>query len=419
MQAVILAAGESSRFWPLNARHKSLVKIMGKPLIWYTIESLRLAGIHDFVIVQGPGKEVENMLGRFPWAEKATYVVQESPQGMGNALLQGKPHLQDRFLVVNAERIDAGEQAKLLLEKQQASKADMVLLATQTAEPWLFGILDVEGDQAVSLVEKPEQGKEPSDMRVVGTYLLSARFLEYYERIPEHQYAYEEALALCMKDRNVCFVATMEKIPSLKYPWNILEVQKALMDKFLKPFVASSAQIAKSAIVEGDVHIGENTRIFENAVIRGPCYIGDNCVIGNNALVREYVNLEHSVMIGANAEVTRSLFQEDVHTHSGYFGDSIFGKGCRIGTGTITANVRLDREEVKTFVKGEIINTGLLSFGVVMGEYVHTGVSTSFMPGVLVGSRSAIGPNSVVFENIENDAIFYTKFEKVVKKREG
>ena len=45
MQAVILTAGESSRFWPLNQRHKSLIKIMGRPLIWYTIEGLKKSGI--------------------------------------------------------------------------------------------------------------------------------------------------------------------------------------------------------------------------------------------------------------------------------------------------------------------------------------------------------------------------------------
>jgi len=61
-QAVILAAGESSRFWPLNQKHKSLFKIMGRPLIWYTIESLKKAGIKDIIIVQGPKKDIEEEL---------------------------------------------------------------------------------------------------------------------------------------------------------------------------------------------------------------------------------------------------------------------------------------------------------------------------------------------------------------------
>ncbi len=58
-QAVILAAGESSRFWPLKQRHKSLIKIMGRPLICYTIERLKKSAIKDIIIVQGPKKDIE------------------------------------------------------------------------------------------------------------------------------------------------------------------------------------------------------------------------------------------------------------------------------------------------------------------------------------------------------------------------
>ncbi len=173
--------------------------------------------------------------------------------------------------------------------------------------------------------------------------------------------------------------------------------------------------------IEGNVHIGKNVKIFENAVIKGPCYIGDNCVIGNNSLIRDYTNLENNVLIGALAETTRAIFQEDVHTHAGYFGDSIFGKGCRIGAGTITANVRTDRGEV--IVKSKIknkkskINTGLNSLGVIMGENTKTGVHCSFMPGVLIGSNCQIGPGSVIFENVEDNTVLFTEFKNVKKKK--
>ena len=187
------------------------------------------------------------------------------------------------------------------------------------------------------------------------------------------------------------------------------------MDKYLKSQIAKSAKVFKNVIIEGNVFIGENTKIFEGTVIKGPCYIGDNCVIGNNSLIREYINLENNVLIGAFAEVTRSIFQEDVHTHSGYFGDSIFGQGCRLGAGTIIANVRIDRGEIKSVVKGEKIGTGLDSLGVIMGENSKTGINCSLMPGVLIGSNCQIGPNSVVFENIEDNATFYTEFKGIKK----
>ena len=418
MQAVILAAGESSRFWPLNQRHKSLLKIMGRPLIWYTIESLEKAGIEDVIIVQGPKKDIENALHYESGARnfKIRYVIQPEPKGMGNALLQTKDLLQDQYFVLNAERFDGGDYIKPILEKHKSSGAKLILLGIETSTPWIFGIADLEGDRVKNIIEKPENGKEPSNIRMIGFYFLPKEFLNYYQRISEHMYAFEDALSLYMKENDVRIVITQMEIPSLKYPWDLFRTNKLLMDKFLRTEIKKSAQISKNVVIEGNVYIGENTKIFEGAVIKGPCYIGDNCIVGNNTLTREYSNLENNVLIGTFAEVTRCIFQEDIHTHSGYFGDSVFGKGCRLGAGTITANVRIDRGEIKSVVKGEKIGTGLDSLGCIMGENTKSGIHCSLMPGVLIGSNCMIGPNSVVFENIENNTNFYTKFQKVIKR---
>jgi len=417
MQAVILAAGESSRFWPLNQRHKSLLKIMGRPLIWYTIESLEKAGIEDVIIVQGPKKDIENALHYESGARnfKIRYVIQPEPKGMGNALLQTKDLLQDQYFVLNAERFDGGDYIKPILEKHKSSGAKLILLGIETSTPWIFGIADLEGDRVKNIIEKPENGKEPSNIRVIGFYFLPKEFLNYYQRISEHMYAFEDALSLYMKENDVRIVITQMEIPSLKYPWDLFRTNKLLMDKFLRTEIKKSAQISKNVVIEGNVYIGENCKIFEGAVIKGPCYISDNCVVGNNSLIREYTNLENNVLIGALTEVTRSIFQEDVHTHSGYFGDSIFSKGCRLGAGTITANVKIDRGEVKAVVKGEKLGTGLHSLGCIMGKNTKTGIHCSLMPGVLIGSNCLIGPNSVVFENIEDNATFYTEFKGIKK----
>ncbi len=430
MQAVILAAGESSRFWPLNQRHKSLLKIMGKPLILYTIASLKKAGINDIIIVQGSKRDVEEDLRTFFDPElHLHFVIQPEPKGMGNAIFQARELLEDQFFVLNAERVDAEEYVKSVLEKQKSSGAKLILLGAETPTPWVFGIVDLDGDRAKIMIEKPEKGKEPSNIKVVGIYFLPKEFLDYYQRVLEHQYAFEDALSLYMKEKDVRVVQTSEDTPSLKYPWHLFEITKFLM-KSLAPRIVKTPKIAKNVVIEGNVYIGENTQIFENAVIRGPVYIGDNCVIGSNALVREYANLENDCLIGANAEVTRCIFQEDVHVHSGYFGDSIFGKGCRVGAGTVTANVRIDRGEIKSViraqrrmemnecsatVKGEKIGTGTDSLGVIVGENTKIAINCSLMPGKFIGSNCQIGPGSVVFENIEDSANFYTEFKGIKK----
>ncbi len=108
-QVVILAAGESSRFWPLNQKNKSLVKIMGRPLVWYTIEGLKKIGIKDIIIVQGPKKDIEEGLKKHNLGIKIQYLVQSEPKGMGNALWQAKKLLKERFLVVDVGKVDSGD----------------------------------------------------------------------------------------------------------------------------------------------------------------------------------------------------------------------------------------------------------------------------------------------------------------------
>ncbi len=414
MQAVILAAGASSRFWPLNKRHKSLIKIMGKPLIWYTIDGLKRAGIKEIIIIQSPSKNIEEALKDYKLKDvKIKYVIQKEPKGMGDALWQARNLTKKNFLVLNAERLDGEYHVKLA---ESEKRSPLILFATFTNTPYLYGILDIRGGKVRGIVEKPKPGEEPSNLKVVGIYRLSKDFFDYYQKVKKHMYDFEDALNLFIKREGARVIKIEKESFPLKYPWHLFDITRCLMDRYLKKRVSKRAEIKKNVVIEGKVFIGKNTKIFEGAIIKGPCYIGNDVIIGNNALVREYTNLEDGVIVGAGAEVTRSIFQEGVHVHSGYFGDSIFGKGCKIGAGTVTANVRLDREEIKATVKRKKINTGLKRLGAILGENVKVGINVSFMPGVMVGSNSIIGPHSLVMKNISENSLFYNKAIQIKKK---
>lgn len=418
MQAVILAAGKSSRFWPLNKRHKSLIKIMGKTLIWWNLKGIERAGIKNVIIVQSPKRDIEKELRNYQFKNlKIKFLIQKKPLGSGNALWQARNYLEDNFFVLNGDVLNSQEILSLIIEKFKKSKAKAILAGQKTKTPELFGMMKLKGDRILEIIEKPKKGKEPSDIKVVGVYFLEPKFFEIYRKIKKHQYDFEDALLEYMKKNEVKLALLKKKeedTPAfLKYPWHLFNLRKYLFDNFLQEKIEKNAQISKNVIIKGKVYIGKGAKIFENALIKGPCYIGENCIIGNNCLIREYVNLENGVMIGANAEVARSIFQEDSSTHSGYFGDSIIGKNSHFGAGCITANVRLDRGEIKSVVKGEKIETGLKSFGCVIGENTKIGIGASFMPGVFIGSNCQIGPNSVVFENIKDNITFYTKFESI------
>lgn len=407
-QAVVLAAGESSRFWPLSeGRHKSLLKLLGKPVLMHTIEGLKSAGMDRIVVVEGPDRSVEKELGVSGQRggarmEGVEFVVQPHPAGMGDAIVHASSLLEDeKFFVLNADKVNAGP----FLKGMASKKGDAVLLAGRTERPWDYGILKLEGhERAVGIVEKPPRGSEPSDLKAIGIYLLELQFLEYYENAKDAgMYAYEAALDEFMKEKSVSVVVTEKEMPSLKYPWGALGLCGALMDeKVFRPKIDRSAKIDGSARISGPVNIGRNARVLENAVIKGPCHIGDGCTVGTFSLVREFCDLEDGVEIGAFTEVARSIIQEGTHVHSGFIGDSIIGRNCRIGAGIVTANRRLDRGEIGASVKGKKTGTGLTRLGLVMGDGSSIGTCVNAMPGVMVGSGSVVGPGVLIKENVHS-----------------
>lgn len=410
-QAIILAAGESSRFWPLNTKHKSMIKIMGKTVIQKTIDGLRESGIMEIIIVQGPGRQIENELGKMPGIK---YVVQKKSDGMGNAIMATENIVRGNFLVLNAERFDSCEYVKQMIKTSNG----FALVASKTKEPWLFGILKISGKTATGIVEKPKRGKESSCLKVSGIYMLSEKFFEYHKKMKKSHYSFENALNKMMRHFPANIILARDELLPLKYPWHLLPFSRYIMAREMKNNISKAAKVSNSAVIEGYVHIGKGTRILENAVIRGPCWIGDHCLIGNNAIVRES-NIENHCVIGANCEITRSVIQEDVHLHSGYVGDSVIEKGCRIGAGIITANVRSDKQAAKVFVKNEKIYTGMKSLGCMVGENCKMGIGVKTMPGVLIGKNCEIGPCSIIMKNVPDGTKFHTKFKRIIRRKQN
>jgi bifunctional UDP-N-acetylglucosamine pyrophosphorylase/glucosamine-1-phosphate N-acetyltransferase len=415
LQAVILAAGESSRFWPLNSKHKSLLQIMGKPLIWYTIDGLRRIGVKDIVVVQGASRNVEEGLKEFDLKD-IKYAIQQEPKGMGDAIMSAKDHIAGQFFVLNAGRIDCQEIAAGMLDKSRQTGTKMVLAGQETDKTWLYGIARLDGDKVLEVMEKPAEGKEPSKIKVTGVYLLDNKIFGYIGKVlgsANQNEEFEVAMSHYVKenDSRIIILDKDYSSVSLKYPWHLFDARKYLFDKFLtKKQIAKSARIAKNATIEGNVHIGENCKIYEGAVIKGPCYIGDNSIIGNNSVVRDNCNLEAGAMVGALCEAARTIFQPDVHIHSGYIGDSILDRGVRVGAGAITTNVTLDRGEIDVLVKKEKdgikkiekVMTGLKSLGVIIGENTKISARCTFMPGRFIGKNCPIGPSIVVMHNIDD-----------------
>lgn len=414
MQAVILVAGKSKRFYPyVGFEHKAMTSLLGKPLLFHTLQALKKSSVDTVVIVVKKDSAIPGVIGKIP-GMKITYVIQENPSGMGDALLQAEKYLEEKFFLLSGYHMDIADVANSLIKKQK-KKEDVVLLLKEDASLERYGLVTIDKDKVTSITEKPE-GRSEKALRVISMYLLSKAFLSTLKSTPTEQYHFEKALDTYAKTGHVNFVLTTVPTLTLKHSWDLLSVKDYLLSK-IKRSISPKANIAKSAIIEGDVIISDNVRILEGACIKGPCFMGENSAIGNNAILRNGVIIEEHVVVGANMEVKNSVLMAGSTTHTGYIGDSVIGPSCRLAAGFCSANVRFDRREITAMVNGSVVRTYRNHLGVMMGEKCDLGINVSTMPGVTLGNRVTIGPETVISENVEHDMLMYTKFTTVVKKK--
>jgi bifunctional UDP-N-acetylglucosamine pyrophosphorylase/glucosamine-1-phosphate N-acetyltransferase len=399
-----------------NGLHKSMIKVLGKPLLEHTIDKLKSKKITDIIIVVGENNNIESYFGDGKkFGVSITYVLQRKPEGAGNAILLSKKYIKSEFLLLNSYHVEIDKFIDRLFSIKTKEK-DGVLLVKQKSDTWNYGVVKINDSKVKEIVEKPEKGKEPSNLCVIGIYLLSSSFLSTLSKTPTEHYQLEKALDTYVKDHSVYIVEINEETIALKYPWEILKLKNYMLSD-LKKHIANKTSIASSAQILGEVYVDENVKIMENVVVKGPCYIGKNAFIGNNTVLRGGVDIEENSVIGANMEVKNTLVMADSKTHAGFIGDSVIGKNCRIGAGFYTANVRLDRAMVKVTVKNEKIDTGLKSLGVMIGDGTRIGIKSSTMPGVIIGRNVVIGSGTAVMNNVEDDTRYYTKFQEIVIKK--
>lgn len=197
---------------------------------------------------------------------------------------------------------------------------------------------------------------------------------------------------------------------SLKYPWHILDVMDYFFRVGLKQRISKSAKISSKAQVDGDVIIEDNVRILEGAIIRGPAYIGKNAIIGNYALIRGSIIGDNTV-VGFTSEITRSYIGKNCWFHTNYVGDSVIGDKVSFGSGAITANLRLDEEEIYSKVGESKIDTQRNKLGTIIGSNVRIGINAMIMPGIKIGTGSFVGSGVILSEDLGENKFCTVKQE--------
>ncbi len=396
MKALLLLAGRSVRFWPLS--EKTLFPICGKTLLEHQIARLQKGGCKDIVLVGG-AHNLEAARKIFPNLHS---IEQENLDlGMRGALLSALPSFgSEPVMVVSGNDVIESDGYASLIKK--AKEVDGALLAQRVDRYFPGGYLTLDGEKITSIVEKPGEGKEPSDLVNIVAHVHNdtGALLDALGDIDESRDdGYEQALQKLFESRNYVAAPYEGSWQAVKYPWHLLPLLSLLLSETKKRSIHKTAEVDPTAVIDGPVVIGEGVKVLPHATIKGPCTIGARSIVANNALVRDS-SIGEDCVVGYNTEVKGSVLHSHVWTHMSYIGDSVIGRNVSFGGGTITANFRLDEQPISSTVKDETVDSGLTKFGSIIGENCRLGIQVGIGPGVKIGSGTFINSGSHVSRDI-------------------
>ena len=209
-KGIILAGGKGTRMSPLTkAVNKQLLPIYDKPLIFYPLSVLMLAGIKNILIIVNKGQINQfkkiipngNYLGI-----KISYAEQKKPKGLPEAFLIGEKFIgKDNVALVLGDNFFYGQSLSKTLKLSTNLKKGAKILLHKVNKPERYGVAKLKNRKVVSLVEKPE--KFVSDLAVTGLYFFDNRVIEYTKKLKPSKRGEEEIVDLLnfYKSKNLLY----------------------------------------------------------------------------------------------------------------------------------------------------------------------------------------------------------------------
>lgn len=280
MQSIILAAGKSTRTYPLTlTRPKPLLKAANKTILEYNIESLE--NISDEIIIMvGYKKEMIKKIAeeKFPRLN-IKFVEQKEQLGTGHAVSILESHIEDRFLLLMGDNIYSKK------DVDEIAKHRYSILAKEVKTPELFGVIKEKNGLVLDITEKPKNPE--SNLISCALYSFDKKIFELLKKVKKserNEYEITDSINDLISKNKVRCVHSSSCL-QISYPWDLLEADKEIRK--------NKTIIGKYSKIPGNV---ENSSIGNNCKISGNV---KNSIVMDNSIIEEGSIIEDSI-IGEN-----------------------------------------------------------------------------------------------------------------------
>jgi len=300
MQAVILAAGRGTRLHPITAdRTKAMCPVVGKPIVERVMDTLVANGVRDFILVVSPDDPeiIHYFRNQSQIKAQIQFVEQTEQLGMGHALLQATPYIEDDFILSSCDTLVGQSAIKRMLTMwvgYPPPNGILALLRVGPDELTRMGVVELNEDRIVRIVEKPTLEEAPSDIGSVPIYMFTYKLVDYLNAIKPSsrgEYELQDAIQdLIEIDGDVLGLMLPDRI-DLTHKADLLRLNL----HYLKNEI-SKKEIKSQNIGSGTIFIS-HVWIDSGVVIGSGCTIGPNVFIENGAIIGDRVKLENCVVL--------------------------------------------------------------------------------------------------------------------------